>query len=129
MGAVVGIVVVVAEIPGRVAHGATRRNGGLVRVVVVGAENPGHRWYGCGDTEMNSEVSAMVAILTVSLDDDVSQRFHDVLNQVGLDAATAIQMLATQTARDQALPLRLAASRDGRAMDWLDEARAPWGQW
>jgi addiction module RelB/DinJ family antitoxin len=64
------------------------------------------------------------------MDEDLKKRFSAVVEAVGLDAPSAVRMLAVQTVRDQRLPLSLSVpGGDSSTMDFLDQVRADWGEW
>jgi len=65
---------------------------------------------------------------TVDLDADEKQRFVEIADSVGLDAPTVVRMLVRQTIRDRAIPLTLSAP-DNSTMQFMDAARADWGEW
>ncbi|MDR2896666.1 MAG: type II toxin-antitoxin system RelB/DinJ family antitoxin [Propionibacteriaceae bacterium] len=73
----------------------------------------------------------MSTTLTVRMDEDLKKRFSEIAQSVGLDAPTVMRMLAVQTVRDRMIPLSLSAvpPNDTQELTWLDEVRAPWGEW
>jgi len=73
----------------------------------------------------------MTSTLTVRMDESLKKDFTQVVESLGLDAPSVVRMLVKQTVRDRAIPLSLSAGDSHRTqtMDFLDEARADWGQW
>jgi addiction module RelB/DinJ family antitoxin len=73
------------------------------------------------------------ATLSVRLDDKLKKDFLETISEVGLDASSVIRMLAVQTVKQRRIPLSLSADCGieavGNTMDFLDSARADWGDW
>jgi len=72
----------------------------------------------------------MSSTLTVRMDSELKRQFSEVLESLGLDAPTAVRMLAKQTVRDKRVPLALSmAESEHNTLGFLDSVRADWGEW
>ncbi len=72
----------------------------------------------------------MNSTLTIRMDSELKQQFTQVLEEIGLDAPTAVRMLAIQTVKTRQVPLSLSANySENDTMAFLDNVRAEWGEW
>jgi addiction module RelB/DinJ family antitoxin len=72
----------------------------------------------------------MNSTLTVRIDAELKRQFVEVLDKLGLDAPTAVRMLATQTVKANALPLSLSAGHTSPdTLAFLEGIHAEWGDW
>jgi addiction module RelB/DinJ family antitoxin len=64
------------------------------------------------------------------MDSELKRQFTEILEEIGLDAPTAVRMLAVQTVRTRQVPLSLSAAQSEKdTMVFLDSIRAEWGEW
>jgi addiction module RelB/DinJ family antitoxin len=74
----------------------------------------------------------MTATLTVRMDAGLKAKFNSILATLGLDAPTAVRMLAKQTVENKALPLSLNAKtclpfeNEKAVLDWSEEMNSEW---
>jgi addiction module RelB/DinJ family antitoxin len=72
----------------------------------------------------------MNTTLTIRIDAELKRRFVEVLDELGLDAPTAVRMLATQTVRTKTLPLSLSILQPEQGtLGFLESVHAKWGEW
>ena len=72
----------------------------------------------------------MNTTLTIRMDSELKRQFIEVLEEIGLDAPTAVRMLAIQTVRTRSVPLTLSANYDERdTLTFLDSIRAEGSEW
>jgi addiction module RelB/DinJ family antitoxin len=63
------------------------------------------------------------------MDSELKRQFTQVLEEIGLDAPTAVRMLAIQTVKSGQVPLSLSVNYgENDTLSFLDNVRADWGQ-
>ena len=72
----------------------------------------------------------MNSTLTIRMDSELKRQFNEVLEEIGLDAPTAVRMLAVQTVKTRKVPLSMSATHsETDTLLFLDSIRADWGEW
>ena len=71
----------------------------------------------------------MNTTLTIRMDSKLKRQFTEVLEEIGLDAPTAVRMFAVQTVKTRSVPLSLSAIKhEEDTLAFLDSIRAEWGE-